>query len=101
MRSLYQYPAAKVIWGFTTREHLAKNEFSRSTREYIPSKELHGEKCDKGWTIFKCISCDFLTHALRINDHNQKSTSGPVINNFDVAVVTNLPVASRSNINLL
>ena len=98
MRSLYQYPATEVMWGYTTSEYLAKGEYSRSTREYIPTKEL-GEKAgsqNKGWTLFRCISCDFLTHALKVKTGEQKSQTN--MPNFDVAVVTNLPVASRSSL---
>jgi hypothetical protein len=92
MRKLLQYSAKEVMWGYTTHSSIIGN-LSRSTRAYSQTKELcvaQPEKIvKKGWTVFKCRSCDFITHALR----DKTAPTDALSSSFDVAVVTSVPVS--------
>ena len=56
---------------------------------YVPLKELGASTkvkakiTKKDWTLFKCTSCDFLTHALSTSDTR-------------IAIVTNIPVGQST-----
>ena len=94
MRKYYNYPVDEVMWGFTYISHI-EGDFCKTTQEYIPTKDLLKEFpkgfVQKYWTVYKCRSCDFITHALRKtgNEHNALK-----LGNFDAAVVTSIPVAN-------
>jgi uncharacterized membrane protein YgcG len=94
MRSLYQYSGSQVLWGYTSQS-LIKGEFLRSTREYLPLRELQVSKSmphmSKTWTVYKCKSCDFLTHAI-----STLPSKDP-----EVAIVANLPVGTHATRRLL
>ena len=66
-------------------------------KECIPNKELKtldgkSHQQEKGWTLFKCASCDYLTYARNNSTHALKKSLSTSF--FDAAVVTNLPVKS-------
>ena len=93
MKRLFHYGKDVVHWGFTNKNFVI-GDLSNCTRPYRQIKELYFEKSDaivpKSWTVYKCRSCDFVTHALR----KKNSSPGIVNSNFDFAVVTSI-VASR------
>ena len=97
MRTLNQCPQNEVIWGYTSSEFVHVVD-SRGLKEYIPSKELKVPKnakfIEKGWTIYKCVSCDFLLYGRCTNNALKKSVSSTY---FDIAVVTNMPVRTNSD----
>ena len=80
------------MWAFTNRSSII-GDLSRSTRPYIQTKELCISQSDdivnKSWTVYKCRSCDFITHALR----KKGAPPGAVNSHFDVAVVTSIAVS--------
>lgn len=92
MRKCFKYPADEVMWGFTHVNHL-EGDFGK-TKIYVPpfspsSNSLDYEFEFTFWTVYKCCSCDFITHALKKNiDQSRNST----LKTFDAAVVTSIPV---------
>merc|ERR1711879_40931 len=92
MKRLFQYTEKEVMWAYTTHSSII-GDLSRSTRPYIQSKELciaqTDEIVNKSWTVYKCRTCDFITHALKDKD----APPGVVNSHFDVAVVTSIAVA--------
>ena len=95
MKRLFQYGYKEVMWAYTNRSSII-GDLSRCTRPYSQIKELCIEKpeevVNKSWTVYKCRSCDFITHALR----RKNAPSNVVNSHFDIAVVTSIAV-SRSD----
>ena len=96
MKKLFQYGAKEVMWGFTNKSNI-QGDFMRSTRIYDPAKELiiatnnRDKIISKQWTVYKCQTCDFITHAQK-----KRNTVDRTGGNFDVAVVTSMPVSRRT-----
>jgi len=94
MRKYYNYSVDEVMWGFTYANHI-EGEFGKVTEEYDSAKELLKQHdpdfTPKHWTVYKCRSCDFITHALRKPIKEEQVVSK--LGNFDAAVVTSIPVA--------
>jgi len=63
MKKTYNYTAPAVIWGFVTANQVG-GKYRLSSREFLPSKELIGPTASKQWRVFKCCTCNFLTHAV-------------------------------------
>ena len=94
MKKYYNYPGTEVVWGFTYVSQI-DGDFDKTTQEYIPTKDLLKQYpkgfVPKNWTVYKCRSCDFVTHALRKSSvKSPKNGSG----NFDAVIVTSIPVAN-------
>lgn len=93
MKNCFKYPAHEVMWGFTFTSQLV-GDFEK-TQEFIPSRTFPKEYIPKQWVVYKCASCDFITHALKkisIDFHTQTAYEDSLITHFDAAVVTNIPV---------
>ena len=92
MKRLFQYSAKEVLWGYTNHTNII-GDLSRSTRPYVQAKELciaqPSSVVEKSWTVYKCRTCDFITHALR----KKNAPPDEVNSNFDVAVVTSIAVS--------
>ena len=92
MKKYYNYPATEVVWGFTYLSQI-DGDFDKTTQEYNPSKDLIKQYPKnfepKNWTVYKCRSCDFVTHALR-KSKGGKTPAG----NFDAVIVTSIPVSN-------
>ena len=111
MLKYYQYPASSITWQRTTCSNVI-GQFRKTTSEYVymHTVEYSGGLCslriryivgkelgigrevtsklpDKKWKLFKCQTCDFLTHAISTNQDSSDR---------EMAVNTNVPVGQGS-----
>ena len=99
MRKCFKYPANEVMWGFTSINFL-EGDFGK-TSLYVPNydrKSLASLEEYKNWIVYKCSSCDFITHAIKKKniiispDSDASSKLSSINHHFDAAVVTSIPV---------
>lgn len=100
MRKCFKYPADEVMWGFTMSSFL-HGDFEK-THKFIPSKTIPKKfSIPKNWQVYKCASCDFITHAFRNTSATVETSSRNSLQNnnnfislshFDAVVVTSIPV---------
>ncbi|KYQ93892.1 putative protein kinase [Tieghemostelium lacteum] len=77
MKKLHNYSSSKyVMWGYTNVTNVV-GDYNRS------SKEIPNNSSKKEWNLYKCKTCQFLTHAISININ-------PGTNEKLMAIVTNL-----------
>ena len=92
MEKLYDYHADSIRWGFTKKSHVI-HDFDISTRVYEPLREQR--QCNPiirsriqmdPWVVYKCRTCNFLTHAIIKGDTAREN---------EMAIVTNIMVSGR------
>ncbi|PRP83232.1 hypothetical protein PROFUN_09444 [Planoprotostelium fungivorum] len=83
MNRKYHCREKGISWGYTRLSNVGKG-YEQKT---IGLQSTRGRRLRKIWVIYRCKSCHFLTHAIKIG-HNNKSEG-------IIAIVTNFPIETQ------
>ncbi len=82
MKKSFIFSGDHIWWGYTQTSHVKTSEPSTvitNSTDFIPSG-LRSKVIKKDWNLYKCRTCNFITHAIYIKSGRKRNLLAIVTN---------------------
>src|SRR5688500_12202049 len=90
MKTKYNYNAESLLWGYSLLSNIRGDYDYKTTPCSIEATAplARSKLPRKDWKVYKCKTCNFITHAISLKATKNKSRIIALVTNFKVTTTT-------------